>query len=404
VGMLALVIGGLGQRTGRFWLAGGRLRAGAVLAGLALLGVSAPAAAQTLTWSVVPSPNPAVRTNKLTGVSCASADACMAVGGISLKGQTLIESWDGTSWSRVPSPSPAVGSELTGVSCASATACMAVGDYSVTGGFSTLVESWDGTSWSVVPSPNPGAGGISILSGVSCASATACTAVGYDYTASAVEKTLVESWDGTSWSVVPSPSPGNGDGFGGVSCISADACTAVGSYAPAGASSPITLVESWDGSSWSVVPSPSPSPGYGDNLAGVSCVSATVCTAVGQRSTTAAGVGNTLVESWNGTSWSVVPSPEHGAAPSNLIGVSCVSATACTAAGRYHPAHGGVGTLIESWNGTSWSVVHSPNRGSWSELDGVSCASAIACMAVGFHQPTGTGVFKTLIEAGTASG
>jgi hypothetical protein len=63
-----------------------------------------------------------------------------------------------------------------------------------------------------------------------------------------------------------------------------------------------------------------------------------------------------------------------------------------------------VGTVIESWDGTSWSVLHSPNRGMWSELDGVSCASATACIAVGFHQPTGTGVFKTLIEAGTASG
>src|SRR5690348_14522381 len=79
-----------------FLLTGGMLPTGAVLAGLALLGASAPVGAQTLTWSVVPSPSPGFQENRLVGVSCVSVGACMAVGtfantpGVT---RTLTERW-----------------------------------------------------------------------------------------------------------------------------------------------------------------------------------------------------------------------------------------------------------------------------------------------------------------------
>ncbi len=389
-------------RFGRMSGCGGRrtLRVGAAaLAVVGMLGVSAPASAQTLIWSVVPSPNPAVHINVLNGVSCVSVNRCMAVGyhGNRFISDTLVESWNGASWSVVPSPTPAAISTLNGVSCVSATACTAVGNAENSSGIiSTLVESWNGASWSVVPSPSPGTGGISELTSVSCISADACTAVGdYAATGNGPFDTLVESWNGASWSVVPSPNPTTDSNYlVSVSCVSADTCTAVGNDGAVG-SVPSTLVESWDGTSWSVVHSPSPNPGFGDYLDGVSCVSATACTAVGQRSTTDAGVGKTLVESWNGTSWSIMPSPNRGLY-SQLGSVSCASATACTAAGTSHRSPNLNGTAIESWNGTSWSVVPSPNPGSLSQLNGVSCASATACTAVGYSAST---KYKTLIEA-----
>jgi len=85
-------------------------------------------------------------------------------------------------------------------------------------------------AWSTVPSPNRGAI-INILNAVSCASASACVAVGGYTNSSGVTRPLVESWNGSSWSVVPSPSPHPADNFVfGVSCGSAAACTAVGQY------------------------------------------------------------------------------------------------------------------------------------------------------------------------------
>ena len=62
----------------------------------------------------------------------------------------------------------------------------------------------------------------------------------------------------------------------------------------------------------------------------------------------------TLVESWNGTAWSVVPGPSPSVA--YLYGVSCVSARSCKATGEYANNSGVVRTLVESWNGTAWSI------------------------------------------------
>jgi hypothetical protein len=197
-------------------------------------------------------------------------------------------------WSVSPSPNRGTGDNvLNGVSCVSATACTAAG-YSInsSGVYRTLIESWDGTSWSVVPSPNPTVRR-RYLYGVSCVSATACTAAGYSTNASGVSGTLIESWDGTSWAIVPSPNPGTGfNGLFGVSCVSATACTAAGSSSSSG-----TLIESWDGTSWSIVPSPSPGSGTASNVFfGVSCISPTACTAAGSYYSPTLGTSKTLVE------------------------------------------------------------------------------------------------------------
>jgi hypothetical protein len=206
--------------------------------------------------------------------------------------------------------------------------------------------------------------------------------------------TLIESWNGTRWSVLPSPSPSaRVNDLTSVSCASAAACMATGYYHRRDAA----LIESWNGTSWTVVPGPSPIRASGGILGSVSCPSANTCTAV--RSYTA---DKTMIVSWNGTRWSVVPSPSRGRIDS-LSGVSCPSANACTATGYYQTTSGtGVWALIESWNGTRWSMVPSPRAGAGSALDGVSCISATACTAAGDYG-TRSG-HKTLIESGTASG
>ncbi len=351
------------------------------------------------TWSVVPTTNQT--RSILNGVSCVSATDCTAVGSVGNAPETLVESWNGTAWSVVPSPDPGSGDNiLYGVSCASATACTAVGVsiQKVTGGGRTskaLVESWNGTAWSTVPTPDPGN---KTLVGVSCVSATDCTAVGSSGNSA---MTLVESWNGTAWSVVPSPNAsGSINELLAVSCVSATACSAVGQYYNS-QDLPRTLAESWNGTAWSV--EPSPNKGSGENyLTGVSCVSATACTAVGDGSST--HKNRTLVETWDGTAWSVVPSPNKGSGTGDVLtGVSCVSATACTAAGWYFPtSHGdGVRTLVESWNGTAWSAVPTPNKVSGAgrnHLDGVSCVPATACNAVGYYQKVNKGD-KSLAES-----
>jgi len=121
------------------------------------------------------------------------------------------------------------------------------------------------------------------------------------------------------------------------------------------------MIESWNGTSWSIVPSPRLS----GSLFSVSCVSAASCMAAG-FSRTSSGNAVILIESWNGRRWSVALS----ASGSGVIeSVSCVSATACIATGDYSTGGNPI-TLVESWNGTSWSIVLSPNLGTNSYLYG----------------------------------
>jgi hypothetical protein len=249
-------------------------------------------------------------------------------------------------------------------------------------------------TWSIVPSPNVNpAKDNNVLDAVSCVSATNCMATGYYYGKSKhghLETALTETWNGTKWSVVPSPSP-LGSALYGVSCVSARACVAVG----AGFVGRVQLEEFWNGTKWSVMPKTGNV--LGSELLGVSCVSATDCIAVGDQASL--GRYQTFIQSWNGTTWSTVPSPNAGSEDNFLSGVSCISATACTAAGQF-----GFGTfhsapLIESWNGTRWSIVPAPNKAKSGYLNGISCASASACAAVGTYLFGPDVVNKALLES-----
>jgi len=97
----------------------------------------------------LPAPTGATSTS-LTGVSCPSASDCVAVGSYTDSqggAMTLAEQWTGTSWSILPTPNPsdASASYLTSLSCASVQACTAVGYYENTSNLDlTLAETYSG--------------------------------------------------------------------------------------------------------------------------------------------------------------------------------------------------------------------------------------------------------------------
>ncbi len=304
-------------------------------------------------------------------------------------------------WSVTQSPSKqdATLTYLNGVSCVSSSSCVAVGYYYNGSSYETLTESWDGAEWSFVPSPSPSTG-YNYLYGVTCTSSTYCIAVGaYFDPPSAGLQTLVESWDGTEWSVVPSPNGSSSDNsLGSVSCVNPTNCVAVGDF-DGGSSGPITqsLIESWNGSTWSIVSSPNP--GSETNvLSGVSCTSRHNCMAVGYYIDTPNPMhlgpplpAKTLVDSWNGSEWSVIHSPNpYPGLGGQLQGVSCTSATWCEAVGSdpIGPPSD-MGALVETWSGSTWKAI--PNFGT--VLNGASCVYSSDCVAVGsapsgHHQQT----------------
>jgi hypothetical protein len=307
----------------------------------------------------------------LSGISCPSAGFCLAAG-------PEVEAWDGGSWSSVPGPAGAAASPL-GVSCASASACTVVGYQAPVQPMVTLAEAWNGSKLSLQPTPNPAAVAASGLTGVSCPSAHACAAVGSFSDDSGALVPLAEAWAGAEWSIKPTPLPPDAaeGALTAVSCSSPSACTAVGWYADH-TSGHLTLAETWNGTAWSVRHSPSP-PATASTLNGVSCTSVGACTAVGHSGSSA------LAERWNGTSWSVQHGPDPAADSSNLAAVSCVSPVSCTAVGAYDNASGSHG-LAWRWNGRTWSaqrIPDPPGAGNMVTVTGVSCTSAVACTAVG---------------------
>jgi hypothetical protein len=338
-----------------------------------------------MTLQQVPAP-PSNLPISLGGVSCPSASACTAVGS---NGAGLAVTWNGTAWSPEPIPTPpgSASGALSAVSCASATACMAVGDYrGVQQIYAPFTEAWDGTSWSL--RKIPAAPGLhtdvisgTILTGVSCTAVDSCAAVGYFYNNRGGFSTLAEVWNGTAWSIQPTPDqPGSSESvLLGVSCSAASTCTAVGYYRTPGSFRRFSLAEAWNGTSWSIQPTPD-QPGSSESvLLGVSCSAASTCTAVGYYRTPGSFRRFSLAEAWNGTSWSIQPTPHRSAADHVLNAVSCTSASACTAVGLV-----GYQTLAEVWNGRSWSNQPTPHPEHGPDmLLGVSCASATACVAVG---------------------
>ena len=201
--------------------------------------------------------------------------------------------------------------------------------------------------------------------------------------------TLIESWNGRAWSVVPSPNRGTSmDGLSAVSCVSRTWCVGVGDYEdtlPGGAARDRPLIESWNGKTSSVVPNP----GFAAtldfvHLLSVSCTSTTACVTVGYA---ADGAPHThrVIEQWNGKVWTLIPAlPSISKSDDALSGVSCPSSQSCQAVGSYVDRHGIARTLIESWTGQKWSITPSPNAANEpSGLQDLSCASVTTCQAIG---------------------
>jgi hypothetical protein len=151
----------------------------------------------------------------------------------------------------------------------------------------------------------------------------------------------------------------------------------------------------WDGATWNIVQTPNPGTEL-NHLNSVAALSTNDVWAVG-LSTNTFGASQTLVIHWDGTAWSEVPSANATQHYNNLKGIVALSANAVWAVGDYYVSQSGpLQTLVEHWDGTTWTVVSSPNLGTSSSLVGVAAVSANDIWAVG--ELMGKVVMGTLVE------
>ncbi|MFL5797106.1 MAG: hypothetical protein ACJ77A_04125 [Actinomycetota bacterium] len=288
---------------------------------------------------------------------------------------------------------------LGGVAVLSPCNAWAVGNFDNGTADQTLIEHWNGSTWTQKTSQNPGGSTqFHELSDADGTSASNVWAVG-DYIPTLAQQTLTEHWTGSSWITQASPNPGGSSLdsiLTGVAAISASNAWAVGYYSNGTADQ--TLVEHWNGTSWKVVPSPNPGgSSRNDFLYGVAAVSATNVWAVGRFDNGSAN--RTLIEHWNGHTWLRVASPNIGGSTAHN-GLNAVTATSASDAWAVGGGGNADKTLIEHWNGKTWTRVTSPNGGGpsspFSDLVGVVATSPSNAWATGFYSTDN--VNQTLVE------
>ena len=349
-------------------------------------------------WVIFASPN-AGQTNLLASVTAVAASDAWAVGyayAADSQELTITQHWDGTSWSAIQSPNPGTaeecgnavygGNELWSVDAISSNDVWAVGNLCGPGTARTLTMHWDGTGWAVIPSPNKSSLDDSELSSVSAVSSNDVWAVGnYQVAFQYQWETLIEHWNGTAWSIVPSPNPSDSEitYLKGVSAVSATDVWAVG-YSQGGAK---PLIEHWDGTAWNIVPAPYPSGSDFNGLYAVAAISANDVWAVGYQNTNDQGKnGQGLIVHWDGTQWSAVNSPIAGNA-TILLGVTANSSKDVTAVGYIQTSTIQFLPVTEHWNGTKWTVLRTPSPGPVAQLYGAAAKGSTWAVGAYSTQP-----------------
>ncbi|MEY9862200.1 hypothetical protein ABH935_007845 [Catenulispora sp. GAS73] len=190
------------------------------------------------------------------------------------------------------------------------------------------------------------------------------------------------------WAVQPAPYIGTGDNtFGAVAAVSKNDVWAVGNYLPDAATAnqdaTLTMAAHYDGTKWTSTATPNPGPNFG-TLFGVAAV---------PDKAWAVGVGvalgadflpHSVIEAWNGSAWSVVSAPKLNAQRDILYSATAVNDHDVWAAGIQQNRTGTFGTLIEHFDGSSWSVVPTPNPGTFgNQLYGISADGPNSVYAVG---------------------
>ena len=281
-----------------------------------------------LQWSGPPGLNDGVPVND---VSCVSPTFCMAIGDwFADDGGSDAMTFDGNSWSD-PASALSTSIGLTSLSCTSVTFCLATG-------YGGNYVTFDGSTWSapslIVPSPSLPLKG---TASVSCASPLLCVAI-------SIAGGTVYSYDGSTWSLVPSVT--GVSGLASVSCAAPSRCVVAGDR----------TLATFDGTSWTSAVAGAYS---------VSCGGPSLCAAV--------NYGNEM-RTFDGSSWTDDGIVDPG---NPIVTVSCSGDAYCAAVDES-------GNVVQ-YDGTSWTVgpvVESRNYSAAPALEHVSCTSSTFCVAI----------------------
>lgn len=323
-------------------------------------------------WLAVAVPSPARGVNIFANeVSCASPVRCLFVGehwaGKHGPAMNLAEAWNGSSWRTVTTTGP-VGAAISGlddVACPNISFCMAVGFAGSASHYQDAAYRWNSVAgWRRITIPRPGHARNSVLNGLACFSSANCMAVG-DYTnASGRNLPFAAHWHNGRWTLLTTPAVRKQllTTFQAIDCPTATKCVAVGNTEDNTAGKFFhAFAEVWRGGRWRVSTLRRPP----SVMTSASCPAWNRCFASGYTFPPGATFAHPLIETWDGRTWTTqrpeeTPAPRSGA---SLQHVSCVTRTLCEAVGFSFAPSGSLSdqTLAEIWNGHRWIVQATPN-------------------------------------------
>jgi hypothetical protein len=308
---------------------------------------------------VVPTPNENSNSELLAASASSSSD-------IWAVGQSTIH-FDGTTWTAFPAPmiKGDNNSFLQGVVALSPTLAWAAGNVTDGAHPGQVIEQWNGTKWSLFPGPKFGKREQADVFAMTASSANDVWAIGSLMNrGTGLVSPLFEHWNGTSWAATTVES--NNQFLFGASADATNDAWAVGFN---GSDNIETSAMHWDGANWKSVATPNVGEGT-NKLNAVLALAPNDVWAVGFSTPLAPpkqAATLTLIEHFDGTSWTVVPSPNVGPNSANqsnrLLGLTANSANDIWAFGSYFPPDGSGHqmTLLLHWDGTSWTIASSPS-------------------------------------------
>ncbi len=383
------------------------------------------------TWHATEAPLPAhakAPESVTDGVACSTSSSCVAVGNYldaSSHQQGLIDMMSGQSWTGTKSPVPAgAGADphvsLTSAACEASGSCVAVGSYIDHNGHSQgLLEARKGSKWAATEAPLPSDANSAAeaqLTSVACAPTTTCVAIGSYPDTNSEAQGVFEKLSGGTWGgdvEVPLPSGAGADvdtALDAISCPTSGNCVAVGSYLDGGEEQQ-GLIEVLSSGSWHAVAAPLPSnansPFQNVNLYSVSCASAGACVAVGKYVDNSGDRPEALIETISGQSATPLEAPlpsNSDPTPDAVLGsVSCLSGSPCVAVGNYlDKTVVGEGLLESIASPGSATASQAPGPASSAgggtfSLESVACEPG-ACTATGFFSDR-KGAYHAVIDS-----
>jgi hypothetical protein len=361
---------------------------------IVVLGLTTGASAATARWSSLPLPTGHVPTPYQ--VSCASQRACFA---LAMYVRDPFVRYTGTHATRLAGPRIDDPAELNALDCPSASACFVLGETGRSAHHGLLALRWHNRHWSAMRLPAlPGrslADSTYQLGGLSCPSTRMCIATGVVQAPTAPTSTqpvirpLLLRWNGRRWSSVRSPLTSGA--LRSVSCASATACTAVGFTAT---KSPGPAVLRLHAGHWTQVRfGPRASGVLGAGLTSISCPTANSCLATGVTDMTGPHDAVTRVvdlrQTRGGWSTTLPPLPRlpRGDHPNDLTdsltALSCGAPGSCLGVGTWinDRGDGTSGSMSLAFRSTSPHPIAKSRAGS--SPTSVSCPTTAFCLVAG---------------------